>query len=150
MKVITLGLTLLVLTTANVQATKFTDEIAKAAFEAQIPFQLLYAVCKVESNHNPKALNRDDGVGDSIGFCQIKVATAKLVDKTATREKLLNVDYNLKMSALYLRYQLDRYESDLRKAVCAYNAGSYREKSNGKAVNEIYYIKVKHQIFTIL
>ena len=145
---------LLSLSTSLCYAKDYEKEITEAAMTVGLDPKLLSSLCYLESKHNPNAINRDDGNGDSIGMCQIKVATAKQFDKKATAKKLFNVEYNLKIAAQYLAYQIDRYDGNLRKAVLAYNAGSYIErkksKKQGLAVNESYFTKIMkiRELFT--
>jgi soluble lytic murein transglycosylase-like protein len=122
-------------------AKDYESDIAEAAIAEGIDPKLLSSLCYIESKHNPNAINYDDGDGDSIGMCQIKVSTAKQFDRRATAKKLFNAKYNLKIAAKYLSYQIDRYHGDIRKAVLAYNAGSYIPKRTKKdvAVNEKYF-----------
>lgn len=108
-----------------------------------IPPGLLSAVCYVESGHRPHAINRKDGIGDSLGLCQIKHTTAKIVGFKGTRETLWkNPKINVYYSGRYLKKQIIRYKGDIRKAVAAYNMGTYKEDATGKAYNHLYVEKV--------
>lgn len=50
--------------------------------------------------------------------------------------QLMKPRIGLYLVGAYLRYQLDRYNNDLAKAVAAYNAGSARFSENGTFVNQ--------------
>ena len=45
-------------------------------------------------------------------------------------------EVNINLIAAYLRYQLDRYDGNIRDAVAAYNAGSVRRTPEGTYVNQ--------------
>lgn len=113
-----------------------------ATHNNKLPPQLLSSLCYIESSHNPKAVNHDDGTGDSLGICQVKLATARFLGFKGSREDLLNAKTNITYSAKYLKYQLNRYDSNVEKAVAAYNAGTYRKAEDGKPLNNKYVIKV--------
>jgi len=93
-----------------------------AAQKANVPFPLLYGICKVESNLNPLATNFRDGATNSHGLCQIKLATAREMGFTDAVKKLYNPLINATYAAHYLRFNMDRY-STIPEAVSAYNAG---------------------------
>lgn len=89
----------------------------------QLPPNLLEAVCKVESNHKAEAIHRNDGKGHSYGVCQIKYNTAKLMGFHGSEKELMNPEVNIYYSGLYLKHQIDRYNS-VEIGVIAYNQGS--------------------------
>jgi soluble lytic murein transglycosylase-like protein len=90
-----------------------------------VPYRLLVAVMKVESNGNPIALNPHDGGSPSFGAFQIKMNTAKFLGFRGTKESLMNFHTNAKYAAMYLRFQLDRYQNNWMKAANAYRNGTY-------------------------
>lgn len=120
--------------------------IEKEALLAGVPFEALASICFVESRLKLKTYVHRDGGSPSYGVCQIKYATAKGVGYRGSKKELNGYATNVKYAAKYLRYQIDRYNGDIRKAVLAYNAGSYKIKYKiGKkeiAINESYFKKV--------
>lgn len=113
-----------------------------ATNQYQLPSGLLASLCYVESRHNPKAINPDDGKSSSLGVCQIKLETAKLMGFKGSVKELMDPKVNIKYAAKYLKKQIDRYDGDIPKAVAAYNAGSYRENKKKVAINSAYVKKV--------
>lgn len=83
---------------------------------------LLFALCTVESGGNPNAIHHDDGGSDSIGYCQIKEATARSVGFRGKREDLFSQQVNFYYAGLYLERQLERFGT-VERALSAYNAG---------------------------
>lgn len=116
-----------------------------AATTAQVSFDLLRAICTVESGLNPKALNPKDGGSASHGMCQIKYTTAKTVGYRGTEKELYNVKTNALYAAKYLKYQLQRYKGDWLKATSAYNRGSYHP-SNHKYVKRVVNVIIKETL----
>jgi soluble lytic murein transglycosylase-like protein len=117
-----------------------------------IPPGLLIAVCMTETNlQNVDVLN--DGGTPSYGVCQVKLETARWMGKVHkkqyiqqfTKDDMRKIRNNAKVAALYLKYQLQRYQDDACKAVAAYNAGSFKESSKypGIPFNWKYVKKVK-------
>lgn len=108
----------------------------------------IHSICLVESNHNPNVINHFDGGSKSLGYCQIKLNTAKMLGFKGTERDLMDLETNLYWATEYLKYQLNRYEGDVRKAVLSYNSGSYlpSKKNIGKAINEKYWLKVSKNI----
>lgn len=102
-----------------------------------LPAGLLGAICTVESGMNPNAVHKNDGKGDSLGLCQIKLSTARLVGFKGTKKQLMNAKVNAFYAAKYLKKQIKRYHGDFAKAVTAYNQGT--TYSNG---GSIYMTKV--------
>lgn len=70
------------------------------------------------------AIHHDDGNSDSIGVCQIKLQTAKMLGFKGTEKQLLNPHVNIKYAAKYLSHQLYRYDGDVTKSIISYNIGS--------------------------
>lgn len=115
---------------------------AAATQTFSLPPGLLSALCYVETSHNPKAIHKDDGKGDSIGLCQVKLATAQMLGYKGTARGLLDPKTNVYYAAAYLTLNMKRYNRDIRKAVAAYNAGTHREDSKGLTRNRKYVSKV--------
>jgi soluble lytic murein transglycosylase-like protein len=107
-----------------------------------LPPGLLSAVCYQESRHKVHAINKYDGGTPSYGICQIKERVARdLGYKGSVRELHKNPITNAFYAGKLLRYQLDRYAQDPRKAVSAYNMGHFKEKK-GKTLNKAYVSQV--------
>jgi soluble lytic murein transglycosylase-like protein len=107
--------------------------MTEAAFMA-----LLSAICWVESKHTPAAINVVDGGSASYGECQVKLKTARYMGFKGHPSQLLKREVNREFAGKYLRYQLARYDGDVRMAVSAYNAGRVRgEIRNHKYVNRV-------------
>jgi soluble lytic murein transglycosylase-like protein len=107
-----------------------------------LPEGLLSAVCYVESSHRVAAMHLDDGGSNSVGVCQVKLTTAKMLGFRGTEKGLRVPEANVLIAAQYLRSQLDRYDGDVGKAVGAYNAGTYRLGRDGRPINRRYIHKV--------
>lgn len=107
-----------------------------------LPSGLLSAVCYVESNHVPTVVHHDDGIYNSVGICQIQFPTAYFLGFRGKESQLHDVELNIRLAAHYLEYELRRYHGDVRKAVSAYNMGTYRVNDQGEAVNKKYVDKV--------
>ena len=115
---------------------------ALATQSNHLPIGLLSSLCFVESSHNVHAMHRDDGGGNSVGICQIKLNTARLLGFKGTENDLKNPKVNVQFAGLYLHRQLTRYHGDTPRAVSAYNAGSYRPGKQTFARNQRYVEKV--------
>ncbi len=90
--------------------------------QLNLPPGLLSSLCYVESNHNIYAVHRDDGRGNSVGICQIKIDTAKGMGFKGNEEDLMRPENNIYYAGKYLSHQRTRYNS-LTKGVIAYNIG---------------------------
>src|ERR1700677_2180751 len=88
-----------------------------------LPPDLLSSVCFVETRHHAEAIHRDDGQGNSIGICQIKLKSAQTVGYKGSEEDLLKPEVNIYYAAAILKHQIDRYNGDVKKGVIAYNIG---------------------------
>lgn len=116
--------------------------ILAASQTFSLPPGLLSAVCYVESHHKPRAVNRQDGGSPSLGLCQIKLDTAKLLGFQGKEKDLMNPKVNAYYAAKYLKKQLDRYDGYYYRAISAYNAGKFWMDLNGMARNNDYVEKV--------
>lgn len=112
------------------------------AFVEDVPSLLLEAICSTESSYDYSVINHKDNGSPSIGLCQVKLATAKMLGYTGKDKGLLDPFTNARYAAKYLHKQLKRYK-DLDKAIAAYNAGSVR---NGVIRNTKYVRKVKDRL----
>lgn len=121
-----------------------------AADTAEIPRELLLAVCWGESTFRTHGVTHKDGGTLSHGVCQVKLATAVWMDQVyghsikATSKRLEDTKTNAFYAAKYLKYQLERYHGNWKLAVDAYNKGravSSRSKYVKKFNKNIEHIK---------
>lgn len=124
---------------------------ALATIKNDLPQGLLSAVCWVESNHKVSAIHEDDGGASSLGICQIKLDTARMLGFKGPEKLLMLPSVNIHYAARYLKWQLTRYHNNVPKALAAYNAGSFKPSNSCHiatkqcvAVNETYVHKVVH------
>jgi hypothetical protein len=96
-------------------AGKVFDASIREGIDPELAFRLV----RLESEFNPKAVSKTG----AIGLTQLMPSTAKLFDKTATRDKLFVPDVNLRVGFHYLRSLLDMYKGNVRLALLAYNRG---------------------------
>lgn len=96
--------------------------MANSSFE--LPPGLLESVCYVESGHDVGAVHLDDGNGNSVGICQIKLSTAQWMGFRGTEQQLMIPRVNIYYAAKYLKRNLVRYNGNIPKALTAYNRGS--------------------------
>ena len=119
-----------------VSKKEIVDIIKSTAAAYQLPWQLILAIAWQESLLDPNAEGDD---GTSIGVMQMSLPTAEwLVGQPVSVEQLKNPVLNIDLGTRYVRHQMDRYDDDIYKAVAAYNAGTYREKTDGVAFNDLY------------
>jgi soluble lytic murein transglycosylase-like protein len=122
--------------------TQLVDLIKKAAVKYSLDWRLMAAMAWQESRLNPNAYNFEDpkkANDDSVGLFQVRITTAAWLEKrTVTIAELKDPAFNSLLAAQYLAYQLERYGGSKIKAVAAYNAGTYKEKSPGVPINKNY------------
>lgn len=107
-----------------------------------LPTGLLSALCYVESGHHVGAYLANDGGSPSHGVCQVKLETARLMGFRGTPAKLKQPKVNIYYAGKYLAYQMVRYNHDSRKAIAAYNAGTFKVNRKGQVCNRKYLGKV--------
>jgi len=127
-------------------------EVAKTV---GISSNLLIALCMAETNLK-NVHTHNDGLTTSYGVCQVKLETAQFMGRVYkkryltdfTEEDMKDIKKNAKVAALYLKYQINRYDGDMCKAVAAYNAGSFKKSSKytDKPFNWSYVKKVQNNI----
>ena len=96
-------------------AGKVFDASIREGVDPELGFRLV----RLESEFNPHAVSK---VG-ALGLTQLMPSTARLFDKTVTREKLFQPDVNLRVGFRYLRTLLDMYKGNVNLALLAYNRG---------------------------
>lgn len=100
------------------------------------------SLCFVESSYDVEATNVDDGGGDSIGVCQVKVSTARTLGFQGTAKQLKDPLTNSYYAGMYLHHQLRRYSGDVHKGIASYNSGTWRINAEGNTKNQVYVNKV--------
>jgi len=96
---------------------------AAISYNLDLPPGLLEAVCKVESDYKHDIIHYDDGSSDSIGLCQLKLATAHFMGYRGDVVGLLAPATNAYYAGMYIRHHLYRHDNNPIKAISAYNAG---------------------------
>jgi soluble lytic murein transglycosylase-like protein len=129
---------------AELNDKKVEKIIIAAAHKVEVPQQLLLAVCWIESEYKSNLPEKLDGHTPSYGICQVKLETAQFMDKfykhknKVTVEKLRDPYINAFYAAKYIQWQLNQYGNDWKKAVAAYNRGSYTsDHPNHKYVRRV-------------
>jgi soluble lytic murein transglycosylase-like protein len=102
-----------------------------------LPSGLLSSLCMVESRHNIYAIHKDDGKGNSLGICQIKIETARNLGFKGTEKQLMKPQINIKYAGAYLQHQIIRYNS-IQKGVIAYNQGSAKQLTTTKYQTKVF------------
>ena len=98
-----------------VNVSRFDDLFREAARHYKLPFALIKAVAKVESNFNPKAVSR----ANAKGLMQMIDATAETMEV----QDVFDPRQNIFGGARYLRLLADQFHGDMRLMVAAYNSG---------------------------
>ena len=106
-------------------STKYgiTAGLAGNVFDASlregIDPELAFRLVRLESEFNAHAVSK---VG-AVGLTQLMPSTAKMLEKSVTREQLFNPQTNLRVGFRYLRSLLDQYKGNVNLALLAYNRG---------------------------
>lgn len=111
----------------------------------KLPPQLIDSICYIESTYNTKAVHHDDGNGDSLGVCQIKLETARLMGFPGTAEQLMYPPTNIWYASAYLKHQLLRYHNNATNAIIAYNQGSVKGLTHTRYSDKVVKYWRKHQ-----
>lgn len=103
-----------------------------------IDAKLFHAIILAESNYNKDAIN-NMAKTKSYGLAQLTADTAKSICGLKFKD-IMEPFKNLMCGAKVFKMQLDRYEGDEKKALSAYNAGTYTAK-NSHYVSKVLMIK---------
>jgi soluble lytic murein transglycosylase-like protein len=96
-------------------ATSVFDASVREGLDPELAFRLV----RLESDFNEHAVSK---VG-AIGLAQVMPSTARVLDKSVTREQLFNANTNLRVGFKYLRGLLRMYKGNVHYALLAYNRG---------------------------
>jgi len=116
------------------------ETIFDVSEEVDIDPLLLVAIIEVESDFRNIV-----GLAGEMGMMQIKKETAKMVaekfglkePEEGWEELIWNYRENIRFGAYYLKYLLDKFDGNLRKALEAYNGGKWR-KEYAERVLKVY------------
>jgi len=89
------------------------------AVEEGIPPRIAYALVRVESEYDERAVSR----AGARGLTQVMPATAQYLDPDIRDSDLFDRDTNLRLGFRYLGMMLNKFDGDLRLALLAYNRG---------------------------
>lgn len=106
------------------------------SLQFNLPPGLLSSLCYVESTHKINKIHVNDGSGNSVGICQIKLKTAKGLGFKGNEKKLMEPSTNIYYAGKYLSHQISRYDS-INKGIIAYNMGHA-----GALTSTKYYVRV--------
>jgi len=102
-------------TAPDEKVSRYDDYLREAAREQKLPFHLLKAMTKVESNFDPTAVSHKGAVG-LMQIMPDNFTALNLKDPYDPRE-------NIFAGARYFKNLLTRYKGEEKLALAAYNAG---------------------------
>ena len=129
------------ITYATLNMMMFLSLANNIAVEERISPTVLTAICLTESGGNTRAVSLNDGVGNSMGVCQIKLGTASMVGYKGNEAGLINLKTNLRYAARYIK-KLQRRYGDGDCVIAAYNYGHCRLNAKGLIWNRSYVRRV--------
>ncbi|BAN50735.1 lytic transglycosylase domain-containing protein [Metapseudomonas resinovorans] len=107
-------------------APRYALIVAQAAFDYDLPAELLHAVIKTESNYDPAALSPKG----AAGLMQLMPATARDLGV----QDVFDPAANVRGGARYLKRLLKMFDNDLSLTLAAYNAGPGAVLAYGSAI----------------
>ncbi len=108
------------------KAPRYALIVAQAAFDYDLPAELLHAVIKTESNYDPSALSPKG----AAGLMQLMPDTAKDLGV----QDVFDPAANVRGGARYLKRLLKMFDNDLSLTLAAYNAGPGTVLAYGSAI----------------
>jgi len=105
-------------------SNKYDEFISKAADHYQLPFSLLKAIIKVESDFDPFAVSRKgaQGLMQIMPDNQIELQIKNAFDPAE----------NIMAGTRYLKYLLEKFNKNITLALAAYNAGPSVVEKHGR------------------
>lgn len=119
---------------------KYTPIIRAAAEKHQLDPNLLHAVIQAESAYDAAAISS----AGAVGLMQLMPATAKRYGVTNRKDPVQNVNGG----AQYLKFLLKLFDSNLKLAVAAYNAGENAVKKYKNSIPP--YPETQHYVKKVL
>lgn len=111
---------------SSTQAPRYALIVAQAAFDYDLPAELLHAVIQAESNYNATALSPKG----AAGLMQLMPATARDLGVQDVFDPVANV----RGGARYLKRLMKMFGNDVSLALAAYNAGPGAVLEHGSAI----------------
>lgn len=108
------------------KAPRYALIVAQAAFDYDLPAELLHAVIKTESNYDPFALSPKG----AAGLMQLMPDTAKDLGV----QDVFDPAANVRGGARYLKRLMKMFDNDLSLTLAAYNAGPGAVIAYGSAI----------------
>ncbi len=113
------------------------------AGELGLPFELVDAVMRVESNYNPLASGGDG----EVGLMQVMPPTAKMLGFSGTKLELADPETNIRLGARYLAEAWRLGDRDICTAVMKYRAG-WRE-TRFSVLSVRYCVRVREHLASL-
>jgi soluble lytic murein transglycosylase-like protein len=95
---------------------RIARDVAK---DVGLPFEMIDAVMRVESNYNPLAAGADG----EVGLMQVMPPTAKMLGFSGSKQELGDPETNIRLGARYLAEAWRLADKDICTAVMKYRAG---------------------------
>lgn len=104
--------------------TKYSSYVIDAAAKYNVDPYLIFSIIKQESKFNKNACSNKN----AKGLMQLLDSTAEemvvdMAEITLTKLDLFDSKTNIYIGTKYFRTLVDRYDGNVRLAICAYNAG---------------------------
>lgn len=96
--------------------------IHRTAVEQGLESAAVFGLIATESAFDSRAVGR----AGSVGLMQIKPSTARAYDPRATRQRLFDPEFNLRVGIAHLRRELAHFRHDWTLGLLSYNMGRAR------------------------
>lgn len=121
---------------------RYKSEITRACAEYNLDESLVYAMIACESGFNKNARSSRGAVGLMQLMPQTAEWCAEMAREEFSPERLTEPNYNISLGCLYLKYLIDKFESE-KWAVAAFNAGEGNVKSWLDADKKIRFLETE-------
>ncbi len=120
--------------------TRYDDIIEKAAQKYNLHPALIKGIIQTESGFNTKSVSH----AGAMGLMQLMPGTAASLGVTDAHDPAQNIDGGVR----YIKKMIEKYDGDLRLALCAYNTGPGRvDRLIGESTGEQAFAKLKNQSY---